>query len=147
MADDAPEPAHAGEGYVHHDVADLSTNPEKPGDRWELSPAFGVDAYNFNVADVPPGSRLSRNEYHRHPNQREFFYVVAGRLRVEAPDDSFDLGVHEAVRFDAGVAHLLHNPFDEVARVVAVGDPPEGRRPVERIEGGDELLAERGNEE
>ncbi len=143
MKDDHPLPEHEGTGYVHHDVDAIPPNSEKPGTRWELSPVFDIDAYNFNIADLSPGDRLSQNAYHRHPDQREFFYVVSGRIQVEAPDDTFELGKHEAVCFEEGVAHVLHNPFDEPARLIAIGDPPEGRRPVERIKSLDALLEDR----
>lgn len=131
------------DGYERAALADLETNPEKPGERWELSPVLDIPEYNYNVAVIGPGTRLSQNAYHRHENQREFFHVVDGRCRVEVEDGSFDLAVDEVVRFDPGVPHLLHNPYDDPCKVVAVGSPPDGRYPVEQVQSYEELLAER----
>ena len=132
-----------GDGYAHRPLSAFETNPEKPGRRWELSPALGIDGYNFNVAVLAPGERLSQNAYHYHENQTEFFYVVEGRCRVEVEDGSFDCDADDVVLFEEGVVHLLHNPFEDPCELVAVGHPPEGRHPVERVESFEELLEER----
>lgn len=134
------------DGYASASLRDLETNPEKPGRRWEVSPALGIDGFNFNVALLEPGTPLSQNEYHRHENQAEFFYVVSGRCRVEVEDESFDLSADEVVYFERGVPHLLHNPFDEPCKLVAIGHPPEGRYPVEQLRSYESLLAERGRD-
>ena len=141
--DEDGDGGHAGDGYAHRPLSSFDANPEKPGRRWELSPALGVEGFNFNVAVLEPGERLSQNAYHYHENQTEFFYVVEGRCRVEVEDGSFDCGADEVVSFEKGVVHLLHNPFEEPCKVVAVGHPPEGRHPVERVQGFEELLTER----
>lgn len=130
-------------GYERAALADVARNPEKPSDRWELSPALDLAGYNFNVAVLAPGERLSRTAYHRHPDQEEFFYVLEGVCRVEVEDGSFDLGPDEMVVFRPGVVHLLHNPHAEPAKLVAVGAPPEGRHPVEQVQSYESLLAER----
>lgn len=129
--------------YDHHAIDDFETNPEKPGRRWELSPQLGIDDYNFNVAVLERGEPLSQNGYHYHENQQEFFYVVDGRCQVEVENGAFRLREDEIVRFDEGVVHLLHNPFDEPAKLVAIGNPPEGRYPVQQVEPAAELLTER----
>jgi uncharacterized cupin superfamily protein len=127
----------------HLSLDELETNPEKPGRRWELSPAFGIDDYNVNVAVLEPGERLSQNAYHYHPNQAEFYYVADGRCRVEVEGGSFDAETDDALRFAEGVPHMLHNPFDDRCKIVAIGSPPEGRRPVRQVQSYEELMAER----
>ncbi|WP_435181050.1 cupin domain-containing protein [Halorussus sp. AFM4] len=129
--------------HVHRSLDDLETNPEKPGRRWEVSPQLGIEDYNFNVAVLAPGERLSQNAYHVHPDQEEFYYVVEGRCRVEAEDGSFDAETDDVVRFEAGAPHMLHNPYDDPCKLVAVGSPPEGRHPVDQLQGYKQLLAER----
>jgi mannose-6-phosphate isomerase-like protein (cupin superfamily) len=129
--------------YEHRSLDELETNPEKPGHRWELSPQLGIEDYNVNVAVVAPGERLSQNAYHYHPNQAEFYYLVAGRCRVEVEDGSFDAGIDDMVRFDAGVPHMLHNPYEDECKILAIGSPPEGRRPVHQVQSYEELLADR----
>lgn len=120
-----------------------SRNKEKPGTRWEVSPTLGIDGYNYNVAVLAPEERLSQNAYHYHENQAEFFHVIEGQCRVEVDDDSFDLATDDVVYFEAGVNHLLHNPFDDACKVVAIGCPPEGRYPVHQVQSYEDLLAQR----
>jgi uncharacterized cupin superfamily protein len=130
-------------GYHHGPLDDFETNPEKPGRRWELSPALGIEAYNFNVAVLDPGDPLSQNGYHFHESQAELFYVVDGRCRAEVEDGGFTLETDDVINFEAGVEHLLHNPFDEPCKLVAIGSPPEGRYPVHQVTPAAELLARR----
>ena len=132
-----------GDDFERRSLADLETNPEKPGRRWELSPQLGITDYNLNVAVLAPGERLSQNAYHYHENQEEVYYVIEGRVRVEVEDGSFDLAADEVLRFEPGAPHLLHNPFDERCRLIAIGSPPEGRYPVEQVQSYEDLLAER----
>jgi uncharacterized cupin superfamily protein len=129
--------------YDHHSLDDFEARPEKPGRRWELSPALGLDGYNFNVAVLAGGEALSENGYHYHENQQEFVYAVDGRCQVEVEDGSFRLRPDDVVRFDAGVVHLIHNPFETPAKLVAVGSPPDGRYPVHQVESAATLLTER----
>jgi mannose-6-phosphate isomerase-like protein (cupin superfamily) len=130
-------------GYDHRSIDDFETNPDKPGRRWELSPSLGLDGYNFNVAVIEGGEPLSESGYHYHENQQEFFYVVDGRCQVEVEDGAFRLRADEVVRFDEGVVHLLHNPFEAPAKLVAVGSPSDGRYPVHQVAPAAELLRER----
>lgn len=133
--------------HVHATLEELETNPEKPGRRWEVSPQLGIDGYNFSVAVLDPGEPLSQSGYHAHESQAEFFYVVAGRCRVETEEGSFDLAEDGMVFFPRAAVHLLHNPFEAPCKLVAVGCPAAGRRPVTRVQRYEELLAERYPEE
>lgn len=130
-------------GYEHRSLRELDMNPDKPGRRWEVSPQLGIGDYNVNVAVLVPGERLSQNAYHYHDEQEEFYYVADGRCRVEVEDGSFDAETDDVVRFDETVPHMLHNPFDDPCKIVAIGSPPEGRRPVHQVQSYEELLANR----
>jgi len=136
-------------GYTIRSRDELEPRPDRPGRRWELSPELGVEAFNFNVAVVDPGERLSKNHYHYHEDQAELCYVVRGRCRVEVSDGGHALGPGDVVTFEAGESgvHVLHNPYDEPCEVIAVGWPPGGRYPVEMVRETDELLRERYGEE
>ncbi|MFC6906445.1 cupin domain-containing protein [Halalkalicoccus tibetensis] len=124
------------DGWHHVTLSKAATNPEKPGERWELSPELGIGTFNFNVAVLEPDDRLSQNHFHYHENQRELFLVVEGRCRVETAEEGFEMGVDEAVAFEKGKAgaHVIHNPFGEPCKVVAVGWPADGRYPVHQLE-------------
>lgn len=132
-------------GYEHASLEDLETNPEKPGRRWELSPQFGIEGANVNVAVLEPGERLSQNHYHYHGRQRELFYVASGRCRAEVPDGHVDLETDDVIAFESGEAgvHVLHNPSEEPCKLVAVGWPQDGRHPVEQVATVDQLFEER----
>jgi len=94
-------------------------------------------------ASSHPGERLAQNADHDHENQTEFIYVAADRCRVDVEDGPFDCGRNETVYFEAGAAHLLYNPFEEPCTILATGEHPEGRYPVESIKFHENLLAER----
>lgn len=129
--------------YEHRSLGEFDPNPEKPGRRWELSPELGIEAYNLNIAVLEPDERLSQNAYHYHENQRELYYTVSGHYRIETDDGSFDVTEDEVAVFEPGVNHLVHNPFDESCKLIAIGDPPDGRYPVHQVQSFDDLLTER----
>lgn len=130
-------------GYSRSTLDEHLRNTEKPGQRWEVSPGLGIEGFNYNVATLAAGERLSQNAYHYHENQEEFFHVIEGRCRVEVEDGSFTLEADELVRFDAGAPHLIHNPFEERCKLVAIGSPPDGRFPVHQVQSYESLLEER----
>lgn len=129
--------------HEHHSVEEFEPNPEKPGRRFELSPELGIDSYNLNVAVLEPGECLSENAYHYHENQRELYYTIAGHCRIEVDDGSFDMAEDDVVVFEPGANHLIHNPFEESCKLIAIGDPPDGRYPVHQVQRFEALLAER----
>lgn len=131
-----------GDGWKRVSLSETAQNPEKPGKRWELSQELGIEAFNFNVAILDPGERLSQNHFHYHENQRELFYLIEGTCRVETGEKGFELGVDEAVVFEEGEAgaHLIYNPSEESCKLLAVGWPPEGRYPVHQVEAIDEFM-------
>lgn len=129
--------------YRRATLSDLDANPEKPGERYEVSPQLALSGYNYNVATVETDTTLSQNDYHYHENQAEFFHVLNGHCRVEVEEGAFDLAADDLVVFEAGVPHLLHNPYEPVCRVIAIGSPPEGRYPVHQVQSYEDLLDER----
>lgn len=133
------------DGWQSIRLMESKTREDKPGQRWEVSPELGIDAFNLNIAILEPGERLSQNHFHYHENQEELIHIAAGRCRVEVADDRFDIKSGATVRFDAGDdgVHLVYNPFDESCRLIAIGWPPDGRYPVEKVKTHEELLAER----
>lgn len=136
------------DGWKHVSLDDLETNPEKPGRRWEASPAFGIDAFNFNVAVLESDERLSQNHFHYHENQKELFYVVSGACRVETRDEGFTADEDEIIAFREGPAgaHLVHNPFEEPCKLVAIGWPQDGRYPVRQLETAADVIDATGAE-
>lgn len=120
---------------MHVTLDEVDSRDRKPGQRWELAPELGIDVFNINVAVLEPGERLSENHFHYHDDQQELVYVAGGRCRVEVADDGFVAETDDVVWFDAGPdgVHLVHNPFDEPVRLLAIGWPPAGRHPVTQV--------------
>jgi uncharacterized cupin superfamily protein len=137
------------DGYTHVSLDELETHPEKPGRRWELSPLLEIEDFNLNVAMLDPGERLSQTHFHFHHGQRELFYVAEGRCRAEVEDGGFDLETDDVVAFATGEegVHVLHNPFEEACKLVAIGWPPADRYPVTKVELTEDLLRRRYGEE
>lgn len=133
------------EGWQRYRLSEAESETHKPGQRWELSQELDIEPFNFNVAVLESGERLSENHFHYHENQEELIHIIEGRSRIEVLDDRFIAGQGETVRFAAGKTgtHLVHNPFSEECRLVAIGWPPEGRYPVKQVKTREELLAER----
>lgn len=133
------------DGWQSIRLTENEPRENKPGQRWELSPELGIDVFNLNIAILEPSERLSQNHFHYHENQEELIHVAAGRCCVEVANDCFDAEPGDTVKFDAsddGV-HLIHNPFEESCRLVAIGWPPDGRYPIKEVKTHEELLTER----
>lgn len=129
--------------YRHRSLSDFESHPHKPGKRWAISAELGLDDYNLNVAVLEEGDPLSQTHYHAHENQDEFYYVVEGRCRLEVEDESVEVGPDEMVHTPRTVPHLIHNPYEEPCKLIAIGSPPEGRYPVTMYDNYDNLREER----
>lgn len=88
----------------------------------EVDEAVGATAFGFNVYVAEPGERLPWG-YHYHPEHEELFYVIAGRLVLDTPDDHIPVEAGEAIFVPAGAKNRAHATGDEPARVIAVGAP------------------------
>jgi len=130
-------------GYDRRSIPELEAREDRPARRFDVSSALGIEGYNLNVAFLDPGERLALSGLHYHEDQEEFFYVAAGRCRVELEEGSFDLETDGMVRFDPGTAQFVHNPSDEPAKVIAIGHPPDAHRPAHQVQSSEELFEER----
>lgn len=130
-------------GHQQTNLTSIETNEKKPGERREISPTLGIEEYNYNVATLPSGARLSQNAYHYHENQKEFYHLLSGKCRVEVENGALTLDPDDLIVFNEGVPHLLHNPYNVECQVVAIGSPPEGRYPVHQVQSYQELIEER----
>lgn len=129
--------------YKRAALRELTPNPAKPAARFEITEALGLSGYNFNVAVLDAGERLPQSGLHYHDAQEEFFFVVAGRCRVELADEQIDLAQDEMIVIRPGTAQMIHNPFDEQCKLIAIGYPPEGHATAEMVKSADEVLGER----
>lgn len=69
---------------------------------------------------VPPGHG---EVPHFHSRARQLFYVLSGRLRIDLPDNSADLGPGEGLEIPPLTIHRVHNPFEADATFLVVSAP------------------------
>jgi len=87
------------------------------------SPADGAERIMTVEATFLPGKA---HDFHRHPNQEEVIYVLAGELEQWVEDERRLIGAGDAVVIPAGVVHASFNVGAEPARLIAVLSPCVG---------------------
>lgn len=114
-------------GYAVLDPADIERqdHPAREATLRSISDAVGLSNLGVHVYEAAPGEQLPL-AYHSHDEQEELFYVLAGTLSVETPE--------ETVTVDAGEVFAVgpespHRAFDDAdagapVRVLAIGAPP-----------------------
>jgi len=110
--------------YHHIDPADLPATDDYPCDRRGLSDAADLHALHAATYEMAPGEQLART-YHYHEQREELFYVVAGTVHVETPDEEFVLAPGEVFIAEPDSPHRAFNPDTAAspARVLGVGAP------------------------
>lgn len=106
------------------DPAALDPTPDYPSDRRSISEAIGLSTLAAAVYEIAPGEQLPRT-YHYHEAREELFWVLAGTLTVETPDDTYTVAAGEIFVAEPGSPHRAHVPEGEAegARVLGVGAP------------------------
>jgi len=110
-------------------VDGLPNRPNPSRVKREVDEAVGATAFGFNVYEADPGEQLPWG-YHSHPDHEELFYVVAGVLVVETPEEEYRVGAGEAFFVPPDHPNRARAVGDEPARVVAVGAPKADDRAV-----------------
>jgi quercetin dioxygenase-like cupin family protein len=87
------------------------------------SPADGAELIMTVEATFRPGKA---HDFHRHPNQEEVIYVLAGELEQWVEDERRLIGPGDAVVIPAGVVHASFNVGAEPAKLIAVLSPCVG---------------------
>ncbi|SDF00562.1 cupin domain-containing protein [Halorientalis regularis] len=111
-------------GYHHIDPDELAPSPDHPCDRRSLAEAADLAQLAAAVYDLAPGEDLATT-YHYHDQREELFYVLAGDLHVETPDEAFVIGADETFVVEPEQPIRPYNPADadEPVRVLGVGAP------------------------
>lgn len=94
-----------------------------------LSGPLGTTDVAVNYFELAPGDSFGF-DFHRHRDQEELFYVMAGTATFRTEDGDVEVGPAEAVRFAPGEFQLGRNETDERVRALAIGAP----RDTEEIE-------------
>jgi mannose-6-phosphate isomerase-like protein (cupin superfamily) len=99
-------------GYHLVDPDDLDQWDDRPADVRSLSTAAGYDYQDSNlglrVYELPPGEQAGLS-YHYHDEQVEAFYVLAGTLHVETPEEEFVVESDQAFFVDPGSPQRAFN--------------------------------------
>ena len=92
-----------------------------------LGDAFGLTRYGINLTILPPGVQSSL--LHRHADQQEFIYVLAGRPTLRTENSEVQLEPGMCVGFlPNGDAHHLINRGGEDVHYLELGDRSDADR-------------------
>ena len=112
-------------GYHHLDPDDIEPLADRPSETRDVAVAAGLENMGLRRYVVKPGENIPLTGLHYHDQQEEAFYVVAGELRIEVPDDEFVVEEDQFFVVEPGHAHRAYNDerSDENTIVLAVGAP------------------------
>ena len=119
-----PNLIRAAEHSSHGDFRWSFSHPFNPASSVEgfaLSRISGLTRAALNLMRVPPGK--DSFAFHRHANEEEWVYILAGRGMAEIGDSTYEVGPGDFMGFPAdGPAHNLKNPFAEELVYLAGGE-------------------------
>jgi len=102
---------------------EVRTNPiAAQSVRKPISRAIGTSDFAINYFELEPGESFSGG-MHRHHDQEELFYVLAGTATFETPDEEIEVGKDECIRFAPGEYQTSEVTGDERLRGFAIGAP------------------------
>ena len=87
-------------------------------DGWHLVRAAGLSVIEERM---PPGTA---EVLHRHRHARQFFYVLAGSLELEAGGIVHALPAGTGLEIEPGVAHQARNTGEGSVEFLVVSQPP-----------------------
>lgn len=111
-------------GYHHIDPDEIEPTPDRPSVQRAIGDAVGFENVAVNRYEAEPGEAVPL-AYHVHDEQEELFYVLSGRLHVETPDGSHEVGPDEvfAVEPESPQYASAAENASETTRVLVVGAP------------------------
>ena len=110
--------------YHQLDPEELPTTEDYPCDRRGIADAADLVSLHAATYEMTPGEQLART-YHYHERREELFYVLAGTVHVETPDEEFVVDAGEVFVAEPDSPHRAFLPEDAAAsaRVLGVGAP------------------------
>ena len=111
-------------GYHVIDPGDIDPLSDRPVDARSISDAAGLENVGVRLYEAEPGEQLPL-AYHVHEKQEELFYVLAGTLHVETPEQEYVVETGETFVAEPTHPHRAHNPENaqDTVRVLAIGAP------------------------
>ncbi len=113
-----------GMGYHVIDPDGLAAVPDRPCELRRVSEAAGFERMAANWFRAEPGEDVPL-AYHYHDDQEELFYVIAGTLHVETPEETFEVPEGSLFAVEPDSPQRAHNPADadDPVTLLAVGAP------------------------
>lgn len=103
---------------------------------WLSRPAT-TGAKDLAVLEVTLLPGMGHN-FHRHPDQEEVIYVIAGEIEQWLEQDSQQLGPGDSIFIHADVVHASFNVGSEPAKLLAILGPCSGAEGYVSVEVGDQ---------
>lgn len=86
-----------------------------------------VDLADIGDCQVKVANAAGEFEWHAHRNSPEFFYILAGHLRIELRDRTVELDPGDHITIPAGVEHRpVADPGTRILLVERTGTLPTG---------------------
>jgi len=115
-----------GEGMGYHvlDPSRLPGDEDYPCTRRSITEAAGLANLAVALYELAPGDQLA-TDYHYHEHREEVFYVLAGELHVETPEEEYRVGPAEVFVVEPDSPIRPFNPADAdgPVRVFGIGAP------------------------
>jgi quercetin dioxygenase-like cupin family protein len=92
--------------------------------RWVSNPA-STDAKQLTVLDATVAPRQAHS-FHKHPDQEEVMYVVAGKVEQWIGREKRILGAGDSAFIPAGIVHATFNIGEGDARLLVIFSPCVG---------------------
>jgi uncharacterized cupin superfamily protein len=89
-----------------------------------LERPLGTSDVAVNYFELAPGDTFGF-DYHRHNDQEELFYVMAGTATFRTEDGDVEVRAGEVIRFAPREFQLGRNEAEERVRALAIGAPRE----------------------
>ncbi|MFB6108612.1 MAG: cupin domain-containing protein [Haloplanus sp.] len=112
-------------GYRVVDADDVEPVPDRPCELRRLTDPAGLSRMNVNRYRADPGEQIPL-AYHYHDEQEEAFYVLAGTMFVETPEETYEVPEGSLFAVDPESPQRAYNPADadDAIEVLALGAPP-----------------------
>lgn len=107
-------------GYHVVNPDELSSTPDHPCDRRDVTGAADLATLAAARYRLEPSEQLPRT-YHYHRQREELFYVLAGTLHVETPEEEFVVESDAVFVAEPESPHRAFNPGDADEEVVVFG--------------------------
>ncbi len=103
-------------------IDELDNEPRVADVQKHATEPLGLSDMALNYYELAPGESFSGG-MHTHMDQEEVFYVIDGTATFQTPEDDYEVGPDEVVRFGPGEYQEGRNESDDRVRALALGAP------------------------